>query len=99
MLFLVTFIFILFFLAYSISSSLDNFHNLIGAIIFISGFKLLIPTSNLTWSLPLAVHPCAIIDAFSFSAKSTSIFAIRGLAIAVARVYFFSYLAFAIKDG
>ena len=60
---------ILFSFAYSISSSLEYMcHSLKGAIIFNSGARAITVTSNLTWSLPLPVQPCATESAFSFFA-------------------------------
>ena len=56
-----------------------------GLWIQVSGFRLLIPTSNLTWSLPFPVHPWAIASAPSLFAASTSFLTISGLASAVAR--------------
>ena len=47
----------------------------------------LIVASNLNWSFPLPVQPCAIVAAPSFSAISTIFFAINGLANAVLRGY------------
>ena len=72
-------------LAYSISASLVVTHSRMGAMIFMSGSWETIPTSNLTWSLPLAVHPWAMYFAPSALATSTSFLAMRGLAIAVLR--------------
>ena len=72
-------------LAYSISSSLVVIHSRMGAMIFMLGSWETIPTSNLTWSFPLAVHPWAMNLAPSALATSTSFLAIRGLAMAVLR--------------
>ena len=47
----------------------------------------LIVASNLNWSLPFPVQPCAIVVAFSFLAISTIFFAISGLANAVLNGY------------
>ena len=51
--------------------------------------------SNLNWSFPLPVHPCAIAVAPSFSAISMIFIAIKGLASAVLNGYP-SYSAFAL---
>ena len=47
----------------------------------------LMVASNLNWSFPFPVHPCAIVEAFSFFAISTIFFAINGLAYAVLNGY------------
>jgi len=71
---------ILFFLAYSISSSLDlNFHSLKGAIILSSGARYLKLNSNLTWSFPFPVQPWATASALSFLTIFTILSAINGL--------------------
>ena len=48
-----------------------------------SGLSAAIDTSNLTWSLPLPVHPWATASAPYSSAASTKILAMRGRARAV----------------
>ena len=47
----------------------------------------LIIASNLNWSFPFPVHPCAIAVAPSFSAISMIFCAIKGLARAVLKGY------------
>jgi len=71
--------------AYSTSSDLVMPHILAGAMIFRSGASALTVTSNLTWSLPLDVEPCATASAPTRRATSTTFSAISGLAKAVPR--------------
>ena len=55
--------------------------------------------SNRTWSLPLPEQPCARAEAPSERATSSTFWAIRGRARAVARQYLSWYSALAIMAG
>ena len=64
-----------------------------------SGISAYAPSSNLTWSLPLPVAPCAIASAPVFFAIATRCLAINGRAIEVPSRYSPSYSALARNIG
>ena len=69
--------------AYWSSSSRPILQSRTGASTFSSGFSVAIVASRRTWSLPLPVHPWAIVSQPCSAATSTALAAISGLARAV----------------